>query len=112
ADPDTVQCGTPDSDCIITFDNSTDGTRYTQSNNPKGTTYNDTLDCPSDLVFNSNSYWFGHPCQTATLGYGDAWENETMTITDIDLENLESDFVSLSFEYYADTFFEVDSQGN
>jgi hypothetical protein len=112
ADPDTVQCGNPGSDCIITFDNSTDGTRYTQSNNPKGTTYNDTLDCPSDLVFNSNSYWFGHPCQTATLGYGDAWENETMTITDIDLEDLESDFVSLSFEYYADTFFEVDSQGN
>ena len=48
----------------------------------------------------------------ATDGYGDAWENETLTITNIDLENLSGDFVSLNFEYYADTFYEVDSQGN
>ena len=54
ADPDTVQCGDPVSDCIITFDNSTDGTRYTESNNPKGSLYNDTVLCPSDIVFNTS----------------------------------------------------------
>ena len=76
--------------------------------------YNDTVLCPSDLVFNNEAYWFGHPClsQTGTLGYGDAWENETMTIIDVDMTELTGDFVSLSFEYYADTFYEVDSQGN
>ena len=112
ADPSDVNCGTPQSVCIITFDNSTDGTRYTESNNPKGSKYNDTIICPTDLVFNNDAYWFGHPCQTATLGYGDAWENETLTITSVDLESLSGDFVSLNFEYYADTFYEVDSQGN
>ena len=113
ADPDTVQCGDPVSDCIITFDNSTDGTRYTESNNPKGALYNDTVLCPSDIVFNNEAYWFGHPClsQTGTLGYGDAWENETMSIIDVDMTSLEGDFVSMSFEYYADTFYEVDSDG-
>ena len=45
-------------------------------------------------------------------GYGDAWENETFTVTNVDLENLSGDFVALNFEYYADTFYEVDSQGN
>ena len=114
ADPSTVQCGDPVSDCIITFDNSSDGTRYTESNNPKGALYNDTVLCPSDIVFNNQAYWFGHPClsQTGTLGYGDAWENETMSIIDVDMTSLEGDFVSMSFEYYADTFYEVDSQGN
>ncbi|MED6338361.1 MAG: hypothetical protein VYC12_04965, partial [Candidatus Thermoplasmatota archaeon] len=43
---------------------------------------------------------------------GDAWENETMSIIDIDLTSLTGDFVSMSFEYFADTFYEVDSQGN
>ena len=114
ADPTTVKCGDPSTDCIITFDNSTDGTRYTENNNPKGALYNDTVLCPSSLVFNNEAYWFGHPClsQTGTLGYGDAWENETMTIIDVDMTSLSGDFVSLSFEYYADTFYEVDSQGN
>ena len=42
----------------------------------------------------------------------DAWENETMSIIDVDMTSLEGDFVSMSFEYYADTFYEVDSQGN
>ena len=114
ADPSDVNCGTPSSVCAVTFDNTTDGTRYTESNNPKGVRYNDTLLCPGDLIFNNEAYWFGHPCSsnTATDGYGDAWENETLTITNIDLENLSGDFVSLNFEYYADTFYEVDSQGN
>ena len=114
ADPSDVNCGTPSSVCTVTFDNNTDGTRYTESNNPKGQRYNDSSLCPSDLTFNNEAYWFGHPCSsnTGTDGYGDAWENETLTITNIDLENLSGDFVSLNFEYYADTFYEVDSQGN
>ena len=114
ADPSRIKCGDPSTDCIISFDNSTDGTRYTESNNPKGALYNDTVLCPSDLTFNNEAYWFGHPClsQTGTLGYGDAWQNETISIIDIDLTSLSGDFVSLSFEYFADTFYEVDSQGN
>ena len=113
ADPSDVKCGTPSETCKVDFDNATDGQRYTESNNPKGIRYNDSQLCPNDLIFNNEAYWFGHPCSsnTATDGYGDAWENETLTITDIDLENLSGDFVSLNFEYYADTFFEVDSQG-
>ena len=35
-----------------------------------------------------------------------------MSIIDVDMTSLEGDFVSMSFEYYADTFYEVDSQGN
>ena len=112
ANPEKLKCGTPETDCEITFDNSTDGTRYTQSNNPKGVLYNETNECPSDIVFNSDAYWFGHPCLTSTKGYGDAWENETLTVTNINMTNLSGDFVSLSFEYFADTFYEVDSQGN
>ena len=114
ADPSDVNCGNPSSVCTITFDNSTDGTRYTESNNPKGQKYNDSQLCPSELTFNNDAYWFGHPCSSSTgvNGYGDAWENETLTVTNIDMENLSGDFVSLNFEYYADTFYEVDSQGN
>jgi len=111
ADPSDVKCGTPSTRCIVDFDNSTDGTRYTESNDPKGLKYNDSLLCPSDLIFNNAAYWFGHPCNTATDGYNDGWENETLTITNIDLESLSGDFVSLNFEYYADTFYQVDSQG-
>ena len=113
ANPSDVNCGTPSSVCEITFDNSTDGTRYTESNNPKGVRYNDSLLCPGDPTFNKEAYWFGHPCSvnTGIDGYGDAWENETLTVTNVDLENLSGDFVSLNFEYYADTFYEVDSQG-
>ena len=114
ATPSTIQCGEPAADCVVSFDNSTDGSRYTENNNPKGALYNDTVLCPTDFVFNNNAYWFGHPCrtETGTSGYGDAWENQTMSVIDVDLTNLSGDFVSLSFEYYADTFFEIDSDGN
>ena len=112
--PSTIKCGEPSADCIVSFDNSTDGSRYTESNNPKGSLYNDTILCPTDFVFNNDAYWFGHPCltETGTLGYGDAWENETLTVIDVNLTNISGDFVSLSFEYFADTFFEIDSDGN
>ena len=39
-------------------------------------------------------------------------ENETLTVIDVDLTNITGDFVSLSLEYFADTFFEIDSDGN
>ena len=35
-----------------------------------------------------------------------------MTIPDVDLTSMTGDFVALNFEYYADTFFTTDSQGN
>ena len=35
-----------------------------------------------------------------------------MTIPDVDMTSMTGDFVALNFEYYADTFFTTDSQGN
>ena len=76
---------------------------------PKGAIYNENS-C-STKIFNNNAYWFGHPCDTGTLGYDDAWANETLTIPNIDLTSMSGDFVSLNFEYYADTFYTIDQDG-
>ena len=57
------------------------------------------------------TYWFGHPCDTANYGYTDDWANETMTIPYIDLTSMSRDFVSLNFEYYADTFYTIGVDG-
>jgi hypothetical protein len=109
ATPSDVYCGTPNALCEEDFEGGANGYRYTESANPKGVIYDETT-C-QDTIFNNNAYWFGHPCDTGSNGYGDAWANETLTIPDIDLTSMSGDFVSLNFEYYADTFYGIDSDG-
>ena len=58
-------------------------------------------------VFGSNAYWFGHP----DTGYGDDW-NESMTLQEIDLRNMAGDFAYLTFDYFAESDFNTDSDGN
>ena len=110
ATPSDVYCGTPSAVCIESFEGGTQGYRYEENQQPKGAIYNENT-C-STKIFNNNAYWFGHPCDTATNGYDDAWANETLTIPNIDLTSMSGDFVSLNFEYYADTFYTIDQNGN
>jgi hypothetical protein len=58
------------------------------------------------MIFNNFAYWFGHPCETSSKGYEDNW-TETLTIPDVNLTSMNGDFVSLDFEYFADTFYRV-----
>jgi len=109
ATPSDVYCGTPSAVCEETFEGGSEGYRYEENQQPKGAIYNENS-C-STKIFNNNAYWFGHPCDTGTLGYDDAWANETLTIPDIDLTSMSGDFVSLNFEYYADTFYTIDQTG-
>ena len=113
ATPSDVYCGTPSAVCEETFENDAQGFRHEERGDtavPKGYIYNDNS-CNTP-IFNGEAYWFGHPCDTATKGYEDAWSNETLVIPNIDLTSMSGDFVSLNFEYYADTFFQIDSDGN
>ena len=58
-------------------------------------------------VFGSSAYWFGHPDD----GYGDDW-NEVMTLQSIDLTQNTADFVYLNFDYFAETDYLTDSDGD
>ena len=109
ATPSDVYCGVPSEICKETFEGGSEGYRYIESNNPQGAVYNEAS-C-TEKIFNNYAYWFGHPCSTATSGYGDAWANETMSLPAVDLTSMSGDFVSLNFEYYADTFYGIDSDG-
>ena len=109
ATPSDVYCGTPTAVCDETFEGGSEGYRYEENQQPKGAIYNENS-C-STKIFDSNAYWFGHPCDTGTLGYDDAWANQTLTIPNIDLTSMSGDFVSLNFEYYADTFYTIDQDG-
>lgn len=112
ANPSSVLCGASRANCTESFEGGANGIIYTENQPAKGAIYNDSsLNC-QELIFNSAAYWFGHPCNTGSQGYGDAWANETLTIPDIDLVGLSGDFVSLSFEHYADTFYTVGSDQN
>ena len=112
ANPSSVLCGASRTNCTESFEGGANGIIYTENQPAKGAIYNDSsLNC-QELIFNSAAYWFGHPCNTGSQGYGDAWANETLTIPDIDLVGLSGDFVSLSFEHYADTFYTVGSDQN
>ncbi|HJM55469.1 MAG TPA: VCBS repeat-containing protein, partial [Poseidonia sp.] len=112
ATPSDVFCGPTGNQavCKENFDGGSAGYLHEESQNPKGVIYNENT-C-STKIFNSPAYWFGHPCETATSGYDDAWANETLTIPNIDLTNMGGDFVSLNFEYYADTFYTTDQNGD
>jgi hypothetical protein len=109
ATPADIYCGSPLVVCTETFEGGSAGFRYTDDNNANGGIIDDST-CQEQL-FGSHAYWFGHPCDVAN-SFGDVWENETMTIPDIDLNNMSGDFVALNFEYFAETWFEIDSNGN
>jgi len=109
ATPSDVLCSAPAVICKESFEGGANGYVYSDDGNPQGAIYNEAT-C-NDLIFNNNAYWFGHPCDTATQGYGDLWENETLTIPGVDLTSMSGDFVSLNFEYYADTFYGIDVDG-
>ena len=114
ATPSDIYCGTPSAVCVESFGGGAAGYRYEETGEtgqaPLGAIYTDAT-C-STKIFNSNAYWFGHPCDTGSNGYNDDWTNETLTIPDIDLTSMSGDFVSLNFEYYADTFYSIDQNGN
>ncbi|MEE2666532.1 MAG: VCBS repeat-containing protein [Candidatus Thermoplasmatota archaeon] len=107
--PSDVYCGTPSQVCEESFETTSQGYRFSHDGNPNGAIYTEAT-C-NEAIFGEAAYWFGHPCDTATDGYGEEW-NETMTIPDVDMTSMTGDFVALNFEYYADTFFTTDSQGN
>ena len=109
ATPSDVLCSAPVVICKESFEGGAEGYVYSDDGNPQGAIYNEAT-C-NDPIFNNNAYWFGHPCDTATQGYGDLWENETLTIPSVDLTGMSGDFVSLNFEYYADTFYGIDVDG-
>ena len=110
ATPSDIYCGTPSALCEENFEGGAAGYRYEESQNPQGAIYGEAS-C-QDKIFNTGyAYWFGHPCDTGSNGYGDLWANETLTIPDVDLTSMSGDFVSLNFEYYADTFYGIDSDG-
>jgi hypothetical protein len=109
ATPSDVLCSAPAVICKESFEGGATGYVYSDDGNPQGAIYNEAT-C-NDVIFNNNAYWFGHPCDTSTQGYGDLWENETLTIPGVDLTGMSGDFVSLNFEYYADTFYGIDVDG-
>ncbi len=107
ATPSDIYCGTPPALCEETFEGGATGYRYEESQNPQGGIHGESI-CP-DKIFNNYAYWFGHPCDTGANGYGEIW-NETLTIPNVDLTSMNGDFVSLNFEYYADTFYRMENE--
>ena len=106
--PTDVYCGSPLVVCEEGFEGGSSGFRYTDDGNANGGILDDST-CP-EQVFGSNAYWFGHPCDTPN-SYGSVWENETLTIPDIDLTSMSGDYVALNFEYFAETWFDIQQSG-
>ena len=106
--PTDVYCGSPLVVCEEGFEGGSDGFRYTDDSNSNGGIIDDSS-C-AEPIFGSHAYWFGHPCDTPN-SFGDVWENETLTIPGIDLTNMSGDYVALNFEYYAETWFEIQQSG-
>ena len=105
--PADVFCGSPLVNCEEGFEGGSSGFRYTDDGNANGGILDDST-C-TEQIFGSYAYWFGHPCDTAN-SFGDIWENETLTIPDIDLTSMSGDYVALNFEYFAETWFEYNIQ--
>ncbi len=106
--PTDVYCGSPLVVCEEGFEGGSAGFRYTDDSNANGGIIDDSS-C-TEKIFGSHAYWFGHPCDTPN-SFGDVWENETLTIPDIDLTNMSGDYVALNFEYFAETWFEIQQSG-
>ena len=106
--PADVFCGSPLVVCEEGFEGGSAGFRYTDDGNANGGILDDSS-C-TEKLFGSHAYWFGHPCDTAN-SFGDVWENETLTIPGIDLTSMSGDYVALNFEYFAETWFEIQQSG-
>ena len=106
--PSDIYCGSPLVICDESFEGGSAGFRYVDDNNGNGGILDDSS-C-AEKLFGSYAYWFGHPCDTAN-SFGDVWENETLTIPDVDLTSMSGDYVALNFEYFAETWFEISSSG-
>ena len=106
--PTDVYCGDPSVVCEEDFDGGSEGFVYTDDGNSNGGILDDST-CPEQL-FGSSAYWFGHPCDIQN-SYGSVWENETLTIANIDLTNMSGDYVALNFEYFAETWFDILQSG-
>ena len=106
--PTDVYCGSPLVVCEEGFEGGSAGFRYTDDSNANGGIIDDSS-C-TEKIFGSHAYWFGHPCDTPN-SFGDVWENETLTIPGIDLTNMSGDYVALNFEYFAETWFEIQQSG-
>ena len=111
ADPTDIYCrsGSTVGVCQETFEGVGGVFIYEDDQNANGGLQTDSS-C-NEKIFDSYAYWFGHPCNIAD-SFGDVWENETLTIPNIDLNNMSGDFVALNFEYFAETWFEIDNNGN
>jgi len=109
ATPIDVQCGIPAVKCVENFEGNS---IIIDNSNGKGDRVNDTS-LGTLAPFGSTAYWFGHPdpSQTATSGYGDLW-NETFQLPRIDLRSMTGSFASLSFDYFADTHYYIDTDGS
>ena len=105
-----VKCGIASVDCRENFEGSS--SIIIDNSNGKGDRVNDTS-LGNLAPFGSNAYWFGHPdpSSTSSLGYGDLW-NETFQLPKIDLTSMTGSFASLSFDYYADTHYYIDTDGS
>jgi len=106
--PTNVTCGDPLAVCVEDFEGGSSGFRYTDDANSKGGILDDS-NC-AEVLFGSAAYWFGHPCDTPN-SYGSVWENETLTIPNIDLTSMSGDYVALNFEYFAETWFDILQSG-
>ncbi|MDP6900137.1 MAG: VCBS repeat-containing protein [Candidatus Thalassarchaeaceae archaeon] len=84
-----------------------DGDNFGIVVNDLDSTINNAIVPGNRPVFGSSAYWFGHPDD----GYGDDWD-ETMTLQNIDLVGNTADFVYLNFDYFAETDYLTDSEGD
>lgn len=109
AEPNWINCDNPAAQCSENFGGGPSGSRYTDDGNGQGTSVDDSG--AQEVLFGSNAYWFGHPTSTVTDGYDEVW-NESFTIPDIDLTSMTGDFVSLNFDYFAETFFYISQAGD
>jgi hypothetical protein len=87
---------------------------YGDDTNGQGDIYDDTDPGIQNAIvpgnrplFGGHAYWFGHP----DTGYGDGW-NESMTLQSIDLRNMGGDFAYVTFDYFAESDYLTDSNGN
>ena len=110
ATPNDVDCGSTTAVCDEGFEGGANGYRYADDDGDG----NGAIQIDSGLqevLFGSNAYWFGHPDVSANSGYEDVW-NESFTLPNIDLTNMQGDFASLSFDYFAETFYYIDTDGD
>lgn len=110
ASPNDVDCGSTTAVCDEGFEGGANGYRYSDDDGDgNGAIQTDTG--LQEILFGSNAYWFGHPDVSANSGYEDVW-NESFTIPSIDLSAMQGDFASLSFDYFAETFYYIDTDGD